>query len=179
MLEAIRVHLPAGRNILTAALPCAAWALQYIDVRKAQEYLDLLNVMAYDFTSAAQAGHHAQLYPNRPGEESGASGITYLLNNGFPANKILLGIPCYGRSFLGATAAGEPSRGNGGEEGTFEYKHLPRLNSQEHVDPRVAAAFCVGGDGGFVSYDNPDTVRMKGDFCKAKGLAVSFSCRLL
>jgi len=79
-----------------------------------------MNVMAYDFTSAGRAGHHAQLYPSHPGEGSGVGGVTYLLNNGFPASKIVLGIPVYGHSFLGATAAGEASRGNGGEEGTFE-----------------------------------------------------------
>jgi chitinase len=32
----------------------------------------------------------------------------------------------------------------------------------------------VGGDGGFVSYDNPETVRAKAAFAKQKGLGVSY-----
>jgi chitinase len=36
----------------------------------------------------------------------------------------------------------------------------------------VVAAFCVGGDGGFVTYDNPETVKMKANYCKEKGLGV-------
>lgn len=120
LLATIRQHMPAGPYRLTTALPCAEWALRHIDVRKADQYLDLINVMAYDFTNTARAGHHAQLYSTQGGEGSGANGVTYLTNNGFPSSKILLGVPCYGRSFLGATAAGDVSRGSGGEEGTFE-----------------------------------------------------------
>jgi len=52
-------------------------------------------------------------------------------------------------------------------------KTLPRVGTEEQVDTQAVAAYCVGGDGGFVSYDNPETVRMKGDFAKARGLAVS------
>ena len=120
LLAVVRDQLPSGQYKLTTALPCAEWALCHIDIRKADEYLDLMNVKAYDFTTAARAGYHAQLYPAQPGEGSGASGVTYLMNNGFPASKILLGVPCYGHSFLGATAAGHPSHGNGGDDGTFE-----------------------------------------------------------
>ena len=131
--------------------------------------------MAYDFTSAARAGYHAQLYPGSPGEESGDSAIQYLLTRGFPAAKMVLGVPCYGRSFLGANAAGDPARGNGGEEGTFEYKDLPRYSTEERVNTATVSAYCVGGDGGFTSYDNPETVKIKANYCKEKGLAVSFS----
>lgn len=131
--------------------------------------------MAYDFTSAARAGYHAQLYPTKPGEESGDSAVQYITKRGFPASKILLGVPCYGRSFLGANAAGQPASGNGGEGGTFEYKNLPRFNTEERVDNAAVSAFCVGGDGGFVSYDNPETVKTKANYCNEKGLAVCFS----
>ena len=175
MLAAIRLHLPDERYLLSAALPAGQWALQNIDLYKAQDYLDLLNLMAYDFTGpwSQTAGHHAQLFPGTPSEASGSAAVEYVISTGFPATKILFGVPVYGRSFLGATGPGQPFNGHGGEEGTFEYKQLPRPGTEEIVNTRVVAAFCISDDGGFITYDNPETVKMKANYCIEKGLGVS------
>ena len=61
----------------------------------------------------------------------------------------------------------------GGDEGTFDYKFLPRDGADEIVDTHSVATSCTGGDGGFVSYDNSDTVRIKANYCKENGLGVS------
>lgn len=167
-----------GEFLLTTALPSAPWALRNINIAQANQYLDFINLMAYDFTNAARAGYHAQLYSRSANEDSGSKGVDFLLSQDFPGRKILLGIPCYGRSFLGASAAGDIAFGNGGQEGTFEYQELPRPMAQERVNTLFVSAICVGGDGGFISYDNPETVKMKAEFSKIKGLAVSsrFPC---
>lgn len=176
LLASIRLYLPDEQYLLTAALPAGQWALQNIDLYKARDYLDLINLMAYDFAGpwSPKAGHHAQLFPGNPGEPSGSAAVDYVISTGFPAAKILLGVPVYGRSFLGANGPGRSFNGNGGEEGTFEYKQLPRNGAEEIVNTRVVAAFCTGGDGGFVTYDNPETVKMKANFCKEKGLSGLF-----
>lgn len=176
LLAAIRLHLPDNRYLLTAALPAGQWALQNIDLYKAQDYLDLLNLMSYDFTGSwsERAGHHAQLFPGNSTEPSASAAVDYVISTGFPAVKILLGIPVYGRSFLGASGPGHKFNGHGGEEGAFEYKQLPRNGAEEIINTRVVAAFCVGGDGGFVSYDNPETVKIKANYCKEKGLGGLF-----
>lgn len=163
LLAAVRLHLPANRYLLTAALPAGQWALQNIDLNKAQDYLDFINLMAYDFTGSwtPTAGHHAQLFPGSAGEASGSAAVEYVISTGFPAARILLGVPLYGRSFLGASGPGQGYNGHGGQDGTFDYKILPRPDTEEIVNTRVVAAFCTGGDGGFVSYDNPETVRIK------------------
>ncbi|KAK2625544.1 hypothetical protein QTJ16_004856 [Diplocarpon rosae] len=176
LLAAVRLHLPDGRYLLTAALPAGQWALQHIDLYRAKDYLDLINLMAYDFAGSwsTTAGHHAQLYPGNEGEPSGSAAVDYIISTGFPANKILLGVPVYGRSFIGAYSPGNVYSGCGGDEGTFEYKDLPRNNAEEIVNTRLVAAFCTGGDGGFVSYDNPDTVRAKGNYALEKRLGGLF-----
>lgn len=132
--------------------------------------------MAYDFTGSwsPKAGHHAQLLPDNSSENSGSAAVDYVISTGFPAAKILLGIPVYGRSFLGAEGPGYSYTGTGGEEGTFEYKQLPREGTEEIVNTQLVAAFCVGGDGGFVSYDNPETVKLKAIYCREKRLGVNF-----
>lgn len=136
-----------------------------------QNYLDFINLMTYDFSGpwVDAAGHHAQLWaPRHPHSDAASlschSAVSYVISQGVPSKKVLLGIPAYGRSFLGASAIGQSYNGHGGEEGTFEYQTLPRPDSQEYVDDQVGAAYCVGGDGGFVTYDNPQTVKMKAKY---------------
>jgi chitinase len=158
-------------------LPAGQWALRYIDLFRAQDYLDLINLMAYDFKGSwsPTAGHHAQLFSDNANDPSGSAAVDYVISRGFPAAKILLGIPVYGRSFLGADGPGQNYTGHGGQEGTFEYKQLPREGTEEIVNTRLVAAFCVGGDGGFVSYDNPETVKLKATYCREKRLGVYFN----
>ncbi|KXX80181.1 Endochitinase B1 [Madurella mycetomatis] len=176
LLAAIRVHLPEDRYLLTAALPAARSVLQNIDLRRTAEYLDVINLTAYDFFGqwTHKSGHHAQLYAMSKDEPSGASGVQFLMASGVPAKKILLGIPLFGRSFLQVSGPGHKNRGAGGQDGSFEYNQLPRKGTKEQVDKRAVAAQCVGGDGGFVTYDNPDTVKVKASFCKQKGLGGLF-----
>lgn len=99
--------------------------------------------------------------------------MPYLLSHGCPPKKIVLGISVFGRSFLGAGGPGHHFREVGGDTGVFEYKRLPRRGTKEVVDRCVGAASYAGADGGFVSYDNPETVKMKAAYCKQKGLGVS------
>ncbi|RDW82659.1 chitinase-2 [Coleophoma cylindrospora] len=176
LLATIRLHLPDDQYLLTAALPAGQWALQHINLFQAQDYLDLINLMAYDFSGSwtPKSGHQAQLFATNPNQPSTAAAVDYVLSTGFPAAKILLGIPVYGRSFLGASGPDQSYTGQGGEEGTFEYKELPRPGAQEVVDTTAVAAWCAGGDGGFVSYDNPETVRLKAKYVKDKRLGGLF-----
>lgn len=100
--------------------------------------------------------------------------MQYVLGKGVPAEKILLGIPTYGRSFLGARRVGEGFQGHGGDQGVFEYKDLPLPGAEVGFDKDAGAAFCVGGDGGFVTYDDVRSVEAKAAFAKEQGLGGLF-----
>lgn len=138
--------------------------------------------MCYDFSGhwTEMSGHHAQLYsPKNLHAESAKhscdAAVRYLTGRGVPSDRICLGIPAYGRSFLGTTGPAQKFIGHGGEaEGVFEYKELPRPGACESVDWDVVAAYCVGEDGGFVSYDLPATVAAKAQYVKEIGLAGVF-----
>lgn len=181
LLAELRASLPSPNYILTTALPAGEWALRNVDVGQASALLDYINVMAYDFSGpwTSTTGYQSQLYiPKSPHSDAARiscqSAVNYLLSKGVSSRKLLLGIPAYGRSFLGAEKIGKNFAGQGGEEGVFEYRDLPRPGAKEHVDTKVVAAYCVGGDGGFVTYDNPDTVHLKAGFAKQNNLGGLF-----
>ena len=137
--------------------------------------------MTYDFSGpwTDLCGHHAQLYsPKNPHNEAArvscSSAVVYAKSRGVKPKKILLGVPAYGRSFLGATKAGDRFVGHGGDEGTFDYKDLPRPGALVKFDEEAGAVYCVGGDGGFVTYDDARTVQMKAQFALKEGLGGLF-----
>ena len=181
LLRDLRTEMPYPDYILTSALPAGEWALQNIPLSLSEPMLNFINVMAYDFAGpwVSQVGHHAQLYaPKRPHNDaariSGDSAVRYLQSKGVPSHKIVLGIPAYGRSFLGATKIGESYSGHAGAEGTFEYRDLPRPGAEEHFDQKTIAAYCIGGDGGFVTYDTAETVKTKANYVRSNQLGGMF-----
>lgn len=181
LLAALRAYLPAPQYTLSSALPAGQWALQHINLAHASHYLDMINLMSYDFSGpwVSKCGHQAQLYtPQMPHSAEAAischSAVSYMVRQGVPPNKIIMGVPAYGRSFTGTKGVGHSFDGQAGEEGTFEYRDLPRPGAKEHVDEQVGAAYCVGGDGGFVTYDTPQTVQLKAKYVRQNGLGGLF-----
>ncbi|KAL8802241.1 MAG: hypothetical protein Q9182_003961 [Xanthomendoza sp. 2 TL-2023] len=180
LLATLRDHLPAPKYLLTSALPAGTWSLQYIKLGEAAKYMDYINLMAYDFTGpwGKMSGYHAQLHTPPDSDTdmrtSGQSAVQYMKSKGVPANKISLGIPVYGHSFIGASNINQRFTSSGGNEGTFDYTQLPRPGTKEIVNKQAVAAYCVGGDGGLVTYDNPETVWTKGQFVRSQKLAGMF-----
>jgi len=177
LLATLRAYLPMPRFCLTTALPAAEWALVNIPLARAAQYVNFINVMAYDFCGPWEklCGHHAQLFtPTQPYSSAASisvqSAISYYLSQGVPPKQLVLGVPTFGRSFLNTNGVGHPYSGQGGDEGTFEYRELPRPGAEEQFDATLGATFCHGGDGGFVTYDNPVTVKMKAKFVKQNDL---------
>ena len=181
LLKKVRRELPSPRYILTSALPAGQWALTHIDLEKASACLDYVNLMTYDFAGpwTPTCGHHAQLHaPRKPLNDTArvscSSAIQYVTSQRVPERKILMGVPTYGRSFLGSRRVGDGFNGHGGEEGAFEFRDLPRPGSHVFHDEQCVAAYCVGGDGGFVSFDDQWAVQGKARFAKQRHLGGLF-----
>ncbi|KAL7625993.1 hypothetical protein AAE478_002762 [Parahypoxylon ruwenzoriense] len=184
LLRDLRDVLPSPRYLITTALPTGEYCLQNIDLAAAGQLLDSLNLMGYDFTGpwTDVSGHHAQLLP-QPGapdsvypalRNSCHRGVSYLTSHGFPARKIILGVPAYARSFAGAHGVGQPFK----SAAEMDYNELPlewiRAASINHD---VGAASYVDrspGGKGFVSFDVPEIVAQKADYVKKMGLGGLF-----
>jgi chitinase len=179
LLTSLRSALPRPKYLLASALPSGLYCLKHIDLSAAAGLLDSLNLMGYDFAGpwTKVSGHHAQLHQptNSSVQNSGCSvaqGVEYLLSHDFPAHKIILGIPAYARSFAGASGPGEPFTGT--EE--IEYRDLPREWVRDvTIDRKLCVASYVDEEGkGFVSFDVPETVRIKAEYVRQKGLGGLF-----
>jgi chitinase len=207
LLARLRSVMPSPQYLVTTAVPGGVWALRNMNLGEASNHVDMINVMAYDFVGpfegTSKSGHHAQLRcPERSEDHSvavrtsGEAAVQFLLEQGVARERIVLGVPLYGRSFLGATGPDQPFHGHGGdEEGIFESRQLPirdrdqgaRSDAEdidaitpcaEQFDSKRVAAWCVGPQtkegGGFITYDNAMSVEAKAWFVKEEGLGGMF-----
>jgi chitinase len=113
MFEALRTELDrlsektAKKYLLTTAIPCFSRFIEITEMGKASQYLDYVNIMAYDFFVAGDtAGHHANLFysENYGKEDSGDRAFKEYTTAGVPAEKLVLGLPFYGRSWFMKTS---------------------------------------------------------------------------
>ena len=80
-------------KLLTAATVCDA---QYIDFGSCIDYLNLVNVMAYDMSEGE--AHHSALYPSEiSGECTSSQAVEAHLKAGVPKEKLVMGVPFYGK----------------------------------------------------------------------------------
>ncbi|CAG1998886.1 unnamed protein product [Fusarium graminearum] len=182
-LQDIRNVMTHSQFLLTSALPTGEYCLKHINLPVVAHLLDFLNLMGYDFTGGWTdvCGHHAQLLPPSQNlnevyptlRKSCQRGVDFLIANGFPRHKIILGIPVYARYFGQARGPGHPFKG----AGEIDYCDLPdEWVTNAEVDQSVAAASFVDNksDKGFVSFDVPSTVSIKAGYAKALGLGGLF-----
>ena len=97
------------------------------DVPRLAKSLDELNLMTYDFHGSwdKKTGHNAPMY-HCEGDDidffNTDSAVNYWIESGFPASKIMLGLPIYGRSFKlndpAQNGIGAPAR-DGGSAGKW------------------------------------------------------------
>src|SRR3954453_760545 len=92
------------RLYLTFAAGASAEFLKNTEMAKAQEYVDTVNLMSYDYyeeSSDAITGNHAPLFTNPadPKKVSAAASVAEFEKAGVPASKIVLGVPFYGREW--------------------------------------------------------------------------------
>jgi chitinase len=161
------------RLYLTIAAGAADEFLDNTEMGKAEQYLDTVNLMAYDYYEAgsdAITGNHAPLFANPadPKKSAAASSVTAFEKAGVPARKILLGMPFYGRMW------GQVADVN---HGLFQPgKPVPNTNSaysaivanmlnQGYVrywDDKASVPFLYNVEKQiFVSYEDPESIAVK------------------
>ncbi|XP_031766318.2 mucin-5AC isoform X3 [Galleria mellonella] len=139
------------RLLLTMAVPAGIEYIQKgFDVKTLNKYLDWMNLLTYDYHSAFEpaVNHHAPLFPlEEPNEYSTDNElnidytIKFYIENGADPNKLVLGIPTYGRSYTlfnpDAVEIGSPADGPGEQgDATREKGYLAYYEICEALKPK-------------------------------------------
>lgn len=88
--------------MLTSAFgPALSTATKGYELGDLASLLDHVHLMCYDYHGAwdRKTGHNAPLFAKK-GEGSIAESVDYYLSHGVPPNKLVIGFPFYGRTFL-------------------------------------------------------------------------------
>ncbi|XP_062127893.1 chitinase-3-like protein 1 [Drosophila sulfurigaster albostrigata] len=192
-LKELKEGLDPFGYLLTAAVGSAKFsAEQSYDIPAILPYLDLINVMAYDLHGPwdTTVGINAPLYagPNdktpREKQLNVDAAIKYWLDAGAPPEKLILGVPFYGRTFtltlaenhqpgsahIGRGIAGPYSR----EPGVLSYNELCHLMEKEQwsqeweTEQQVPYAY---KDRRWVGYENEQSLMLKTQYAVDKQLA--------
>ena len=176
----------SGRHyLLTIAAPAGAGTYANIELRAISQHLDWLNLMAYDFHGSwdKTTGLHAPLYAS-PVDPGGSdlnvhAAVQAYLAAGVPADKLVLGVPFYGRGWAGVPDVDhglyQPlthlPRGTW-EQGAFDYKDLARnyvdLNGYTrywHEEAKTSWLYNPETQI-FITYDDVESLALKAEYVK-------------
>ncbi|KAI9669155.1 MAG: hypothetical protein M1829_005156 [Trizodia sp. TS-e1964] len=168
-----------GKMLLSIAAPAGPEKYNILDLAGMDPLLDFWNLMAYDFAGSwdSVAGHQANLFPSAANPAatpfSADAAVSAFISKGIAPEKIVLGMPLYGRSFLATDGPGTPFSGVGAgsfENGVWDYKALPMPGATVNVDNDAVAAWTQDGNRTMVSFDSVDVTVRKAQYVREKGL---------
>lgn len=178
LVQTLRKTLEKKTIISFAAGGFQKFIDQSIEWEKVMKEVDMVNLMTYDLVNGYSTitGHHTALYSTPQQIESTENAVDRLLKMGIPGNKIIIGAAFYGRVWEKV-----PSTNNGlYQQGTFktsvEYKDFPKQFSPdkgfiEYWDTTAAAPYIYNAiQNLFVTYDNKQSMTLKTQYVKDKGL---------
>jgi len=164
------LHRPLYVTVATGA---SSEFLAHTEMDKVQEYVDSVNLMAYDYyepPSDAITGNHAPLFtdPADPKKVSGDSSVQEYEKAGVPADKIVLGVPFYGHMW-GEVPADHHGLFQPGKE--IPHAYAPYGDGPEAMlkngfirywDPLASVPYLYNPDKKiFVSYEDTESLALK------------------
>jgi len=164
---------------LTAALPCGPSIIANQDISHVSSVLTELNLMTYDFHGSwnGKTGVNAPLYDQKGSPEFSVHGcVANWIEGGATKERINIGFPFYGRSFLKAQHLYETHEGNDEttwhiDEGVPQYYNImEKMGGLTSVRDEQTMTQYVYGKTGMVSYDDERAICDKTEYAQVHGL---------
>ncbi|GKU18260.1 unnamed protein product [Fusarium langsethiae] len=186
LLQAIRDELdlyasqnaPSHHFLLSIAAPAGPEKYNKLHLANISNVVDQINIMAYDYSGSwdSASGHNANLFPYKASVNpyNSDEAINDYIEAGVPTEKIVLGMPIYGRSFEENLGIGKSFSdvGQGSwERGVWDYKALPKPGAEIEYDEEAQAYYSYDPTTHeLISYDTPEVVEKKVGYVLRHGL---------
>lgn len=178
--------------LLTIAAPAGPGTYANLELEKVARLIDWFNLMAYDFHGgwSPLTNFNAALYPSAADPTKDETirkqfnvdaAVKGYRKAGVPAEKIVVGVPFYGRGWTGVADVNrglyQPHKGlprGTWEAGVFDYKDIAahyasKLPRHWHDEAKAAWLFDPV-KGLLISYDDAESIRGKAEYVKKAGL---------
>jgi chitinase len=179
LLEAVRKAIGAG-SLLTVAVSASPRGIEPLEYTAMVPWLDWVSVMTYDFhTGGNRAGFNSPLYnhddPSNP-KLNLHDAVQALLEKGVPRGKLAAGVAFFGRGWRGVESAEVWSDGTGtlpvGGYRTIAETFLRTPGFVRHWDDVAKVPWLYNAaTKEWISYDDPESIRLKGEYIAAQNLA--------
>lgn len=181
--------------LLTAAVSAGKWFMDpAYDIPQISKYLDLINVMAYDYHGGweTKTGMNAPLFHSAKHDSKDEMllnvnwSVNYWLQQGAPREKIMLGVGSYGRSFtldkaeVNGINAPASQKGRAGpytrEPGSLGYNEICEAFMKQPEawtivrDPDYLAPYAYNKERQWVGYDDIESLTLKAQYARTMGL---------
>lgn len=182
LLKELYQATQAAGLLLTFAAPASYEHYNNLELSEIHKYLDWLNLMTYDFHGPWGEKFTNHLAPvNQPKEGDPKffldQAVTDYLKAGIPADKLVLGMPLYGRSFAGTKSNTHglysTYTGPGGgtvEKGLYSWPDIKNnllSKYQNFWDEHTQVPYLYNPKTHeFISYDNEKSLGIKADYAK-------------
>lgn len=207
LIKGLRAAMNEIDRPLTLTFAAAGWKgyFRYIEFQEVIKYVDFVNLMTYDQTGGANrfTAHHTALgkrtlddMKNTPlGQEmirknaelpegadpwepqSVESIVEFCIQNGCPAEKLVVGAAFYGKAWSGVTpdenGLFQPNTAGtrGGNFKKLQEEYIDKNGYTRHWDSLAKAPYLFNAaDSIFITYDDPESVTLKTSFVKENGL---------
>ena len=159
---------------LTTAVGASYRYIENTEMDKAAKYLDYVNLMTYDFyVSGDTAGHHSNLYPPEDYEKDASAHKTFneFVEAGVPPEKLVMGIPFYGRSWIMKSSEKHginmpvAERARGGGYTYIKDSLVDRKGLLRYWDEKAKAPYLFNTETNqLVVYDDEESVKLKCEY---------------
>jgi len=180
-------HLPPVADTWLLTFDTACLPIRYLPnkeiVQALAAELDWINVMCYEFSlsNLKVTQHNAQMYPPEGKKQANTDrGIQWFLEMGVSRDKIVLGMPLYGRAYYDTepgparNGVAQPFHGPRGEYISYYPEILTGINNGSYTAAydllANAASIYNPTTRTFISYDDMHTARAKLDYIIAQNL---------
>ncbi|GHT65337.1 hypothetical protein FACS189451_12960 [Bacteroidia bacterium] len=162
LMKKLREILPSRYSLSYAGyckgLETVTGGSRYIDIAKVAPYVDFVNIMTYDMDEAPR---HQSALKSAAAYQDCERAVKAYLDAGMPANKLVLGIPFYGRRSFSTTPL------------SVNYKDIVRLTSPYKIDNWDEAAsvpYVTQNGTYYCGYDNDKSIAKKGEWLLGLGM---------